>query len=131
MARLPGSASDDAGSGTVLALAVMAVVVVLAAGLGTLALAQGARGTARTGADLAALAAAGSLSLPVGLEPAPGSAADACALAAEVGRRNGAEITDCRVDGDVVTVAAERATALGVARAVARAGPASVRSRPP
>ncbi len=59
----PGAVTEprtaaERGAGTVLVLGVVAAVLVLAVALGALAQAQAARGTAQTGADLAALAAA-------------------------------------------------------------------------
>jgi len=53
-----GRGADDRGSGTVLALALIAVVLVAAAAIGLLAGAQAARSQAQSGADLAALAGA-------------------------------------------------------------------------
>ncbi|MFH5824958.1 Rv3654c family TadE-like protein [Georgenia sp. AZ-5] len=113
----------DRGSGTVLALGLICVLVVLTFAVVGLARAVHARGTAQTAADLGALAAAQALHDPAGARGEP------CALAAGVVRANGAEPAGCRVAGAVVDVSA-RVTVLGqvdgvlVARASARAGPA-------
>lgn len=124
-----GAAGRDAGAGSVLVLGLVAVLVVLGLGVGALAGAQHARGVAQTAADLGALAGARSLALPGGLRAAEGSglATQACELAEQVVHRNDAEPLGCEVDGDVVTVTAGRRGALGLARARARAGPASAR----
>lgn len=122
---------SDAGSGTVLVLALVAVVLVLAGALGLLTGAQSARGRAQTAADLAALAAAEVISAPRGLVLAPEALAAArpCELAGDVVGRNGGRMTTCRViGGRVVEVgAAVPMPGLGPATAVARAGPASLR----
>ena len=131
-------ASDDRGSGTVLVLAVVGVVMVLAASVGLLARAQAARSGAQAAADLAALAGASSIAVPEGVVlpgvgrhagPFEGVPGGPCALAAIVTEQNEASMEQCVVlRGGVVQVAAVRATVVGPARAVARAGPASARN---
>ncbi|KRD45675.1 hypothetical protein ASE38_08830 [Cellulomonas sp. Root930] len=111
----------DRGSGTVLLLALVAVLLVVAGLLGLLAAAQLARGRAQTAADLGALAGAAQLL-------AAGSG-DPCAVAAQTVRRNGGTLAACSDDGQgVLTVRVAVPTAIGAASAWARAGPASARS---
>lgn len=119
----------DRGSGTVLVVGLVAVVLVLAVTVGALARGQGARAGVQTAADLAALAAATSIAVPSGVVlPAAGPAAEPCALAGEVAGRNGADITRCAVlGGGVVEVTASRPTLTGAATATARAGPRTAR----
>lgn len=113
----------DQGSGTVLALGLIAVSLVLGLALAALSTAQGARGQAQTAADLAAVAGATALQ----------GGWDACPTAHETAERNGAVVAACVEQGDgVVRVDVTReatgwAGALGTARAAARAGPASAR----
>lgn len=115
-------ASDDAGSGTVLVVGLVAVVASLAVALALLAQATVARHRAEAAADLAALAAADVL-----LGRAPG---DACGRAERVAALNGARLVACRPAGDgsvvvdAVVTPGGAAGALGAARATARAGPA-------
>jgi secretion/DNA translocation related TadE-like protein len=112
----------DRGAGTVLAVGLVAVVLVLAAALAVLTQAATARHRAEAAADLAALAAADAL-----LGRADG---DPCARAARTAAANGARLASCAPRaGAVVRVVVEvrpqgPAGALGPARAVARAGPA-------
>ncbi|WP_043655701.1 Rv3654c family TadE-like protein [Cellulosimicrobium cellulans] len=113
------------GAGTVLVLGVVAAVLVLALALAGLAQAQAARGTAQTGADLAALAAA--TAVRDGWEP--------CGRAREAAARNRAVVVACTEQGaGVVRVDVESragvtflGVTLGRATAAARAGPASAR----
>jgi len=113
----------DRGSGTVLALGLIAVAFVLGLALAALASAQGARGQAQAAADLAALAAATALQ----------GGWQACPTADETAARNGAVVVACVEQGhgvvrvDVTREATGWAGALGTARAAARAGPASAR----
>ncbi|WP_230977541.1 Rv3654c family TadE-like protein [Georgenia yuyongxinii] len=113
----------ERGSGTVLGLALVVVLVILAVAVVGLARAVHARGTAQSAADLAALAAASAL------HRAGGSIDDPCTVAARVVEANDAEPAGCAVSGAVVEVRA-RVVVLGqsdgvlVARATARAGPA-------
>lgn len=105
---------SDRGSGSVVALAMIAVVVLIIGWLGALAQAQAGRGRAQSAADLGALAGATVLR----------SGADPCHRAAEVVRRNDAEPAQCVVlDGGVVRVRATVGTLTGTASAWARAGP--------
>lgn len=123
-------ACSDRGSGTVLVVAVVAVVLVLAAGVGLLVRAQSARTGAQTAADLAALAAASSIAAPRGVvlgdrQSQPGAV---CGLAGEVARRNGGVLTGCEVGQDgVVQVSVTRGSLAGAATATARAGPRTAR----
>lgn len=112
----------ERGSGTVLTLAVVAVVLLCAGALAALGAAQQARSVARTGADLGALAAATALRW----------GQDACATAQRTVERNGGDLVGCDVEGGgVVTVTVQREVAwtsaawpgAGVAEVVARAGP--------
>lgn len=109
------------GSGTVLLLGVVAVVLMLGVALSTLASAQVARARAQSAADLAALAGAAALR-----DASFGGGDDPCAVAAEVVRRNGARLASCDDEGvGVLEVGASRSTAWGTAVATARAGPRS------
>ncbi|QJW37822.1 Rv3654c family TadE-like protein [Cellulosimicrobium protaetiae] len=115
----------ERGAGTVLVLGIVAAVLVLALGLGSLAHAQAARGAAQTGADLAALAAA--TALRDGWDP--------CGRAREVAARNAVAVTACaeqgggavRVDVATTTGVTVLGVAVGQATAAARAGPATAR----
>ncbi|WP_426593132.1 Rv3654c family TadE-like protein [Cellulomonas sp. McL0617] len=113
--------SGDEGSGTVLLLGLVCVVMLLMGFLGVLASAQSARARAQAASDLAALAAATRL-LPLG-------GGDACGMAGQTAVRNGGRLVAC-VDegGGVVRVRVEVATRIGSASAEARAGPVSARS---
>lgn len=85
------------GSGTLLVVAVLAVVLALAAALSVLAGYAAAGHRARAAADLAAVSAATAYS----------TGGDACTVAAELARRNGAALQRCVVTGAgqfVVTV---------------------------
>ena len=122
----------DSGSGTVLVVALVAVVLVLAGALGLLTGAQSARGRAQTAADLAALAGAEVISAPRGLVLAAEAVAAAlpCEVAGDAVGRNGARMTTCRVIGGRVVEVRTIVPAglgLGPATATARAGPASLR----
>lgn len=110
----------EAGSGTVVGLGLVAVALVLAAGLAGLAAAANARATAQAAADLAAVAAAAAAADPaVSIQP--------CARAAEVVRRNGAVLTACDVrPGSHVWVRA----AVRRASAEALAGPTGEQADP-
>jgi hypothetical protein len=128
-----GTAEHERGSGTVLVIGLVAVVLVLGAALGALGRVQGARSGARTAADLGALAAASAIAVPDGITlaaPAAPGRADGgpCALAAEVVERNGARLSGCmHLGSGVVQVTATRPTVIGPASATARAGPSSAR----
>ena len=112
---------DERGSGTVLVLGIIAVLLAMAVCAGGLIQAQAAAGKARSAADLAALGGATALSSVV----AP---SEPCETAGRVARANGAEATECTVDGeDVVVEVSVRTRVLGVVRedvSAARAGPA-------
>lgn len=127
---------DDRGSGTVLTLAVVAVIVLVAGLIGLLAGALLAHARAQGAADLAALAAAGRLqrqALFPGVDHAAagdgsvGAGAAPCALAQVVAGRNRAQLRGCEV-GPAGTVTVEVGTSgpTGAVTARARAGP-----RPP
>lgn len=88
--RRPVQPDPDRGSASVLALAVVGMVVaLLAAGLLIGAVAVAGQ-SARTAADLAALAAAGRVTTGQSVQ-------EACSVAAEVAQDNGARITGCAV----------------------------------
>jgi secretion/DNA translocation related TadE-like protein len=111
---------DDEGSGTVLALALVAVLTSLVLACAGLGAAVVARHRADSAADLGALAAADR-----SLGRSPG---DPCTAAARVVRAGGAQLTACRVASDAsvsvsVQVPLPRPwSRLGVAQARARAG---------
>lgn len=112
---------DERGSGTVLVLGIIAVLLAMAVCAGGLIQAQAAAGKARSAADLAALGGATALSSVV----VPG---EPCEVAGRVARANGAEVAVCTVVGeDVVVEVSVEARVLGVVReavSAARAGPA-------
>lgn len=111
---------NDEGSGTVILIGLVCVVIVMAAFLGLLASAQSARARAQAAADLAALAAASRL-LPLG-------AGDPCGIAGQTASRNGGRLAVCEDEGGgVVRVRVVVSTQVGAASAEARAGPASAR----
>jgi secretion/DNA translocation related TadE-like protein len=92
------SRADEAGAGTVLAVAMMGVLVTFTvAASGVVGVVAGHR-RAQSAADLAALAGAGALQ----------EGGDACQHAGAIARRNGARLRGCEVDGwnVAVTVAA-------------------------
>jgi secretion/DNA translocation related TadE-like protein len=112
----------DRGAGSVLGLALVAVLLMLTMAVVGVARAVHARGTAQAAADLGALAAA------TALHDLTGSAADPCAVAGRVVAVNGAELTACRTRGGEVVISTRVALADGTglaARASARAGPAA------
>ncbi len=118
MSRRPGG---ERGSGSVLVLGVVAVLLVVGVAATALVQAQGAMSRARTGADMAALAGATALSSLT-------RPADPCQRASQVAAANGTQLQECTVSGQDVTVSVTaRARVMGVpraARAAARAGPA-------
>ncbi|WP_022873683.1 Rv3654c family TadE-like protein [Nesterenkonia alba] len=84
--------SEERGSGTVLALGIIAALVMLLAVIHVVTAAATARAQAASAADLAALAAADTArGLAVG---------DPCTVAEQTAQRNGAEVLDCRVGGE-------------------------------
>lgn len=91
--RRPWRGAADRGSGTVLAVGLVGVLatLLLAGALVASVAVTGQR--ARTAADLAALAA-------VAEAVGGGSQGTACRVALEVARRNGADLTRCRVVPD-------------------------------
>jgi secretion/DNA translocation related TadE-like protein len=113
-------ASDrERGAATVLAVALLGVLLLVGSALGVVGAVLAAHRTAQAAADLAALAGAG----------AAGRSADACGAAAATATANGARLTGCVVEGrDVrVTVAIEgpswRGIDTGELLAESRAGP--------
>jgi secretion/DNA translocation related TadE-like protein len=110
----------DGGSATVAAVGVIAVLLVLTGSGLTLSSAVLASHRARSAADLASLAGASAL-----MRGEPTGAA--CARAAAIARRGGAELVSCRAAGaGTLTVRAGVRPSLGIlgpAGASARAGP--------
>jgi len=102
---------DDAGSATLIAVAMMAVLLAFTVGGFHIGSAVVARHRAQAAADLAALAAAAQL---------PEGVAAACGRASVIAQAMNVAVIDCAVDDldVVITVAA------GKAHAAARAGPA-------
>ena len=111
----------DRGSGTVLVVAAVGMVLALVVGALAVVSAVVASHRAQSAADLAALAAAAAL----GRGETPGAA---CGVAGRLAGRDGAGLVSCRTGPDlrvelVVTVDATLAT-VGAATARSRAGPA-------
>jgi secretion/DNA translocation related TadE-like protein len=109
----------DRGSATLLAVAMMALILAVVGAAMVVGAAVIARHRAQSAADLAALAAAGRL--------AQGQST-ACEWAVSVADRMNARVTACAVESldVVVTVDVDAALGrwgMGTARAVARAGP--------
>lgn len=109
----------DRGAATLLAVAMMAVILAVVGAAMVVGSAVIARHRAQSAADLAALAAAGRL--------AEGQSA-ACEWAVSVADRVNARVTACAVESLDVVVTVDVGAALGrwglgTARAVARAGP--------
>ncbi|WP_245233910.1 Rv3654c family TadE-like protein [Mycobacterium sp. PS03-16] len=110
---------DDSGSASLFAVAAVAVVLIVTAGLAMVGSAVVARHRAQAAADLAAVAAAGHL---------PSGPATACARASAVASGMGVAVTGCDITGLDVVVRVDAAVGLdpwgvGPARAAARAGP--------
>jgi secretion/DNA translocation related TadE-like protein len=122
--RAPGTSAglpDDAGSATVLLLAVIAVVLTLTVSGLLLSSAVLASHRARAAADLAALAAAGAL-----LQGEPSHAA--CQAAARVATANDGRMQRCVALGQEVRISVAvpaGVRGLGVATARSRAGPST------
>lgn len=119
-------ARADDGTGSVLVVALVAVLGVGALGVATVGQAVLARHRAGTAADLAALAAASTAWPAAGSGPC---ADDVLAAARQVATANRGALVGCRADGGdvevVVTVPVPGwAASTGPARAAARAGPA-------
>jgi secretion/DNA translocation related TadE-like protein len=112
------ASGTDRGAATILAAAVIAVVLVLTAGGLVVLGAVDASHRARLAADLAAIGAATRLQETAD----PGGA---CVRADSLAMSNGARLTDCAVSGAVVDVRVEvdPATWPAPATARARAGP--------
>ena len=102
---------DEHGSATLVAVAMMAVLMAVTVGGFYVGSAVISRHRAQAAADLAALAAAARL-------PAGGDSA--CGQAAAIAKAMGVSVADCTVDELDVVVA----VTAGRARAAARAGPA-------
>lgn len=110
---------DDRGAATLVAVAVIAVLITVTGGMAGVGAAVLTRHRAQAAADLAALAAAGRLA--DGIQ-------SACAQAGSVAGAMGAAVARCELDGLDVVVAVEAPVGfgrwtLGPARAAARAGP--------
>lgn len=112
-------APDERGAGSVLAVAMMGLLVTITVAVAGVVAIVATHRTAQSAADLAALAGAAALQ----------DGGDPCAQAAEVARRNGATLSGCAVEGWNVSVAVSADTARlpgGVLdlKARGRAGPA-------
>lgn len=106
---------DERGSATVLSIGVLAAMAVLASGVATLAAAVEVKHRVSSAADLAALAAA---------DVASGRRAGTpCSEAERVAKANRARLSDCSVQGAVVTVTASGALLGFGVTSDARAGP--------
>ena len=118
--RLRTKATDkEQGSGTVLVLGGIGVVVAVLLGAVALLAAVNASHHARAAADMAALAGAMTL-------VDPSDPREPCAVAAEFARQNQAILDRCATSADGVTVEVRVSSgwsAIGPARARARAGP--------
>jgi secretion/DNA translocation related TadE-like protein len=109
------SPSDDRGSATVVAAAMVAVLLCVTGAGAYVGSAVVARHCAQAAADLAALAAAARM---------PSGAAAACGRATAVAREMRVDDAECGVDGlDVIVTVQVAVGFAGVARAAARAGP--------
>ncbi|MCH8561518.1 flp pilus-assembly TadE/G-like family protein [Nesterenkonia sp. LB17] len=125
------SLSEERGSGTVLALGLIMVLLILLAAAQTLSMVAASSAQAARGADLAALA---------GADAARGlSTGSPCTVAEAVAARNAVELTSCTVTGEyrtevlvstVVPILPERLLDAGgvdlsglLSRGAARAGP--------
>ena len=93
---------DERGSGTLLVMAFLSLLLLVGSALGVVAAMVGAHRIAQSAADLAALAAAVDLQ----------EGADACAAASRIAGANHARLSSCTVQGEevvvVVTVAGPR-----------------------
>jgi secretion/DNA translocation related TadE-like protein len=129
--RCPGATARDRGSGTVLVLGLIGVVVVLIGVVTTVGTVVVARHRAESAADLAALAAAGATSTGTVAAGVDDVSSTGCSRAAAVAFAAGALLTSCSrlADGSVVVqvgvvIGARPASPGGalIARARARAG---------
>lgn len=118
----------DRGAGTVLVLGLVAVALMVTVFAVALGRAAQARGTAQAGADMAAIAAAEAAQRAGRLDVA-GAQQSPCAVADQVARANGAQVTSCAVaSGGFVEIATRVEVTLlagwrGAAEATSRAGP--------
>ncbi|MEE1621346.1 Rv3654c family TadE-like protein [Zafaria sp. J156] len=85
------SGGDERGAGSALVVGLVAAALLALTAVLALAHAAGAAATAATAADLAALSGADAAR---GLAPG-----DPCAVARETARRNGAQLSECRIAG--------------------------------
>lgn len=106
---------DDHGAGTITAIGVLALCLLLATLLAPATAIAPARHLAAAAADAAALAAADTRS---GIH-----AGDPCEQAARLAAAHGAALRACVIDGAVVTVEAAVGTAFVAVVAAATAGP--------
>lgn len=90
------SLRSDRGAGSILAVALVATVLTTGTVLLPLYAVLSARSRTAAAADAAALAAA---DIAVGILPGT-----PCAAAAKIATVNGANLTDCQLDGVIVTV---------------------------
>jgi secretion/DNA translocation related TadE-like protein len=104
-------------AGTVLAVGMLGASAALAMGLASVGVAAVTAQRAAAGADAAALAAADTASGVFGGVP--------CERAAAVARAGGAALVSCDADGLVATVVVTSSSGALIARAAARAGPAT------
>jgi secretion/DNA translocation related TadE-like protein len=95
----------EEGSASVVAVAMIAALMVLALCLADLARVEVISARAQTAADAAALAAAQELAIPAGRAPAD--------LATEYAGRNGAELRSCRCDAGTFEATVEVRIAVG------------------
>jgi secretion/DNA translocation related TadE-like protein len=114
--------TGDDGMGTVLAMALITIVLMAAAGVAALGTARVVRHRAAVSADGAALAAA---------TAAVAGETRACALAARAAGIVGARVIACRLTGEIADVQVELRPPswlpfVGAARVSARAGPAAI-----
>ena len=117
-----GPAGDDRGSGSVLAVAIVAAMLGLVAMSTPLYAVLSAKQRVASAADASALAGA---SVALGIVPGV-----PCAAAASLATANGAELTRCEVDGAVVTVRLNTPVLGFSVPASATAGPAMAPAEP-
>lgn len=91
---MTGPMKSERGSGTVQALSIFALMVVLVGVAIQITVVVGLRQSAGAAADLAALAAS----------QATAAGRDGCAAAREIAMSNGAAVTSCQLDAAVATV---------------------------
>ena len=85
---------DQRGAASLLAVALLSVLLLVGAALGVVAAMVWAHRTAQAAADLSALAGAAELQ----------EGEDACGAAGRIADANHASLTSCRVEGEVVVV---------------------------